>query len=212
MSDLMKIGADWGGAGAFKPFTSSISGAQRTSDAHGRFLNAVLENRVYALSTAGAAATAYTGGAAGTPLLAIHNPANSGKYLALLAVGIASRVAASAAGTFGLNLWSGPSVLPTGTTTPPTNVLSLAASGSGARGFVNTALTSSTALALALPLASYYWATAAGAIIAPSFFDIGGLLVAAPGNQIALGGTAALTSATYDVAMYWEEMPALITA
>lgn len=212
MADLMKVGSDWGGAGAFKPFTAGVSGAQRTTDAHGRFTDAVMAGRVYSLSVAGGAATAYTGGAAGTPFCCIHNPANSQKYAVVLAVGIVNRVAASAAGTVGFNLWAGPSVIPTGTTTPPTNVLTQVAAGSAMRGFSNAALTGSTALSLALPLGAYYWATAAGATLAPLFFDVGGLIIVPPGGECALGGTAALTSATYDVAMYWEEIPYLIQA
>lgn len=212
MSDLMKVGSDWGGSGTFKPFTSSISGAQRVTDAHAKYMDAVMAGRAYYMSVAGGAAVAYVGAAAGTPFLCVHNPANSQKYLSVFMVGVASRVAASAAGTVGFNLWTGASVLPTGTTTPPTNVLTQVAAGSSMRGFSNTALTSSTALNLALPLASYYWATAAGAIIAPTMFDVSGLIVVPPGNQVTLGGTAALTSATYDVAMYWEEVPYMLTA
>jgi hypothetical protein len=211
MSDLMKVGSDWGLPGTFKPFTSGVSGAQRVTDAHARYLDAVMAGRVFYGTVAGGAATAYTGGAAGTPFIGVHNPANSNKLLVLLGVSVASRVAASAAGTVGFNVWAGPSVLPTGTVTPATNALSLAASGSASRLFLNTALTGSTALALALPLGSYYWATAAGAIIAPTFFDVAGLVVAAPGNQFTFGGTAALTSATYDVAAYWEEIPFMPT-
>ena len=62
-----------------------------------------------------------------------------------------------------------------------------------------------------MPLAIYYWATAAAAAIAPAFFDVGGLVVAAPGNQIAVGATVVPTSTTWDLAMYWEELPALVT-
>ena len=154
-------------------------------------------------------ATAYIGAAGGTPLFAVHNPDSSQKILSLLGVGIVGRAAASAAGQTGLALWSGPSVLPTGTVTTPTNVFSKIASGSSGVGFVNTALTGSTALTIALPLWTYYWATAAGAVQSPGFFDVAGLLVLPPGNQGALGLTVALTSATYDVAMVWEELPYL---
>lgn len=209
MSDLQRVGPVFGGTGTAPPFTAGITGGQRVLDAHGRYMDAVLSGRVFQLSVAGGAATAYTGGAAGTPLIAIHNPANSAKNIIVLGIGIASRVAASAAGTVGFNLWGGPSALPTGTQTVPTNLYSLTTGGASARGFANTALTGSTALGLLLPLASYYWATAAAAVIAPSYFDIGGLLIATPGNQIALGGTAALTSATYDVSLIWEEVPFL---
>jgi hypothetical protein len=210
MSDLQKIGPDWGGSGTFKPFTSSISGGQRVNDAHGRYLDAVIGNRVFYLSTAAAAPTAYVGAAGGTPLLAIHNPANSNKVLVALMVGIAIRAQATAGPNAGLALWSGPSVLPTGTQTTPTSVFSGAATGSSAKGFVNTAMTGSTALSLAMPLYTYGWASAAGLIIAPGLLDIGGIVIATPGNQIALGVTAVPTSTTVDVSMIWEEVPFLV--
>jgi hypothetical protein len=73
------------------------------------------------------------------------------------------------------------------------------------KGFVNTALTGSTALNLILSPFSYYWATAAAAIAAAGFFDIAGLIVIIPGNQIAIGATSALTAATWDCSLIWEE-------
>lgn len=213
MSDgLLKVGPSWGGSGTFTPPTADISGAQRVQDAHGRYLDAVLTGRVFRLSAAAAGPTAYTGAAAGTPLLAVHNPANSGKTLAIIGAGFAGRASGSGAGQSGLAFWTGPSVLPTGTTTVPTSALSGALSGSAALGFVNTALTNSTALALALPLATYYWATAAGAFMASGWFDVGGLLVVPPGNQVALGVTTVPLSWTVDVSLLWEELPYLTTA
>lgn len=209
MSDLQRVGPVFGGLGTAPPFTAGPSGAQRIQDTHGRYLQAVLENRVFGLSGAAAAPTAYVGAAGGTPLLAVHNPATSNKILALLMVSVAQRATATGAGTTGLNVWSGPSAQPTGTLTPPTNALSLVAQGSAGRGHVNTALTGSTALALALGLYTHYWATAAAAFSSPGMFDVGGLVLAAPGNQIAVGLTVVPTSVTVDVAMWWEELPYL---
>jgi len=213
MAELMKVGANWGGVGVFQPLTAGISGAQRVQDAHARCLDAVLSGRVWKLSGVALAPTAYVGAAGGTPLMAVHNPVNSNKIFSLLAVAVAGRAQASAAGQTGLNVWSGPSATPTGTVTNPTNAFSLNASGGGAAGigFLNTALTGSTALALALPIWDYYWATAAGAIKSQGFTDIGGLVTIVPGNQMTIGLTVALTSATYDVAKYWEEVPFLVT-
>lgn len=210
MSDLMKVGADWGAAGTFKPLTSTISGAQRTADAHGRFLDSVLANRVFFMSLSGAAPTAYVGAAAGTPLLAIHNPANSSKVFAVTMVGYAARGQVTAAGTTALVLWSGPSVLPTGTITQPKSALGLSQGGS-AVGFSNAALTGSTALSVALPLNTFHLigATPVSESNMPSIYDIGGLILAAPGNQIALGMTTVPTGLTCDLAMYWEEIPYL---
>lgn len=209
MSDLQVRGPLYGGSGSPSPFTANVSGAQRTTDAHGRYMDAVLRGNVYILNASGATATAYTGGAAGTPLIAIHNPANNNKNLVLLVASIANRAAASAAGVVSFGIWGGPSVLPTGTQTTPTNMYSLAATGASAKGFVNTALTGSTALSLLLSPASYYWATAASAFLAASYIDLAGVIMAAPGNQIAIGATSALTSATWDVSLLWEEVPAI---
>lgn len=209
MSELQRVGPVTGGSGTSVPFTAGITGAQRVSDAHGRYFESVRAGNVYKLAASGAA-TAYTGGAGGTPLLAVHNPPNSGVWVNLLMVGISGRVAASAAGTVGAALWAGPSATPTGTQTSPTNLLSLSAGGAAALGFSNTALTGSTALALLLPLFTYYWATAAAAFGAPGYFDVGGIGLLAPGNQATLGATAALTSATYDATLIWEEMPYLL--
>ena len=210
MSDLMKVGADWGAAGSFKPLTSTISGAQRTSDAHGRYLDAVLANRVFFMSLSAATPTAYVGAAAGTPLLAIHNPANSNKVFAVMMVGYAARGQVTAAGTTALVLWGGPSVLPTGTVTQPKSALSQAQGGS-AIGFSNTALTGSTALAVALPLNAFHLigATPVSESNLLSLYDVAGLVLATPGNQIAIGVTTVPTGLTCDLAMYWEEMPYL---
>lgn len=212
MSDLQRVGVVNGGTGTAPPFTAGITGAQRVSDAHGKYFDAVWGGRVFFLSAAAAAATAYAGGAAGTPFIAIHNPANSGKLISLLVVTYGNAVAASAAGTVRASVYGGPSVIPTGTQTPPNSALSLSVGGSVAKGFVNTALTGSTALTLLGTLGSYYWATAAGAaeVTTPGFCDIGGLWVAAPGNQLAFGFSAALTSATWEGALYWEELPYLL--
>lgn len=213
MGDLMKVGSDWGGAGTFKPFTSAISGAQRVSDAHGRYLDAVLANRVFFMSLSAATPTAYVGAAAGTPLLAIHNPANSSRAYALLMVGYAARGQVTAAGTTALALWSGPSALPTGTVTQPKSALSLAQGGT-AIGFSNTALTGSTALSMALPVNAFHLigATPVSESNMNSIYDVAGLIVAVPGNQIAIGMTTVPTGLTCDLAVYWEEIPNLTQA
>lgn len=189
------------------PLRNTRTGALATSDAHGRFHEAVVRGNVYFLSTANAAVTGYVGAAAGTPLLAIHNPANSGKVASLLAVAFSPRVEATAAAPSDVSAWTGPSVLPTGTITVPTNNFSQLNSGSSMVGFVNTALTGSTALKLALPLFRYAWITGAGAYQAPAFADVGGLLIAAPGNEIAVGAAATGTSLTVNISMFWEEIP-----
>src|SRR5437016_7861202 len=63
----------------------------------------------YSLSVSTAAAiTAYIGGAAGQPQIAVWNPAGSGKNLFPIAANFGNVVAASAAGTVAWGLWYGP--------------------------------------------------------------------------------------------------------
>ena len=185
--------------------------------------------------TAAAAITAYTGGAAGQPQIAVSNPAGSGKNLWPVIVNYGNTVAASAAGTVSWNLFFGPTVAITAATnaTPlnlltqlaavlfpqqpsllqhnatPLNLLTQLAAGSVAKAWTNTALTASTALTNAIPVGSYYWATAAGAILStpPVPMELPGYLPIPPGSMMALGGSSALTSATWTGFLAWIELP-----
>jgi hypothetical protein len=212
MSDLMKIGSNWGGSGSFTPLTAGISGAQRVQDAHARYMDALLAGRAYSLSLSAAAGSAFTGGAGGTPLIALYNPANSNRVFIPLFAMFAQRAAATAAGIIAASIWAGPSALVTGTKTPPTNLLSLQAAGSAALGFVNTALTGSTALTNQFPLLTRSVGAAAAEGGLPGLIDLAGIPAVAPGNLAALGQALA-GPATYtgDWALIWEEVPALAT-
>lgn len=210
MSDLMKVGPDYGGTGTFKPFTAGITAAQRMNDAHGRYFDTTMRGNVFSLNVNGAAATAFVGASGGTPLIGIYNPANSGKMYSLLGVSLGLRTSGSTtAAATPFNLWGGPSVAPTGTRTNPTSLSSLTTSGSNALGFVNTAMTGSTAINQIYPLGTYYWASAAGAVIASNFVDLMGLAIAIPGNLLAVGAAIVVTTAAYDATVIWEEIPYL---
>src|SRR3954469_21105659 len=102
----MKVGPDWGGSGTFKPFTAGFSGAQRVADAHARYMQAVLEGRVFISdsdSVTLAAANA-TKSAMGTAkfINGFLNPAGSGKNVALWKTVIAT-VSGTPAGPFFYN-------------------------------------------------------------------------------------------------------------
>jgi hypothetical protein len=171
-----------------------------------RYYQNTYRGQKYFVNLTAGAATAFTGGAGGTPLLSIYNPVGSGKNLVLVSVNIANRVAASAVGTVTFNIWGGPSAANTGTLVKPTNLLSLQTAGSVVAASSNAATTSTTAIPQILPVGTYYWATAAGAILAPISFDVAGMIIVAPGNLLALGATAALTSATFDATLVWDEV------
>lgn len=191
-------------------FRQGRTGEQVVADAHGRYNEAVSRGNVYCVTVAAGAVTAFVGGAGGTPLLSIYNPVGSGKNLSILSISVSSHVAASAAGTVAFSVYGGVSVANSGTLTTPTNLLTLQTGGSVAKASSNAATTSTTAVTANGPIlnvGSYYWASAAAATLAPLVADVSGLLVCAPGNLIAFGGSAALTSATYDASIIWEELP-----
>ena len=177
-----------------------------------RYAALTWSGQVFSVSVATAAAiTAYSGGAAGTPQIAVWNPAGSGKNLLVLSANWNSVVAASAAGTVTWGLYYGPTaaITATASSTYPVSQLTLAPSGSVAKAFVNTALTSSTALTNVFPLGAYYWATAAGATVVSDDIpvELPGYLIIPPGAMVAMGGSSALTSATWQGNMLWAELP-----
>jgi hypothetical protein len=93
MSDLQLRGPVWGGTGTPSPFSAGVSGAQRVSDAHARYTDAVLAGRVWslalALTTTGVAAGNIVGAAAAASTqFALWNPANSKVNLVLWLFGM----------------------------------------------------------------------------------------------------------------------------
>jgi len=185
-------------------------GESIVQELHGRYYETTYRNNSFLLSVSTAAAvTAYAGGAGGTPMLAIFNPIGSGRNAVVNKVSIGSVVAASAAGTVAFGLYFGTTATITqATTVTPWNMATQLQSGSVMTGFRNAALTSSTAASNAVALASYYWATAAGvANVSPAVTDLEGAIIIPPGSYLALGGSAALTSATWIGSLQWEEVP-----
>lgn len=180
------------------------------SELHGRYYETTYRGNTFLLSVSTAAAvTAYTGGAAGTPMLCVFNPSGSGKNAVILKASVGNVVAASAAGTVAFGLYFGTTAAITqATTTTPWAMNTQLQSGSVMTGFRNVALTSGTAASNVIPVASYYWATAAGAaLVTGGPIDLEGSLIIPPGSYVALGGSSALTSATWIGSLSWEEVP-----
>jgi|ERR1043166_4050162 hypothetical protein len=191
-----------------QPLRQGRTAALVTADVWARYYEAVSRGNVYYLATGAASPTAFTGGAAGTPLIGVYNPTGSGVNLCVLATGFALTTVPTAAGVVVPELYSGVSALPTGTATAPTNALSQQATGSKAKGFVNTAMTGSTAINLALPFAPFWWATAAaGAMAGPGLVFVDGLAVFSPGVLGALGIRTLPTGTVADALVIWEEIP-----
>lgn len=226
MSDLMKVGSDWGGAGTFKPLTSAISGAQRTADAHARFMDAVLAGRVYTTGVGltainNATFTTATTGVTATPLIGVWNPASSGKNLvlwqAILNVMFTAATNTGAAPYIWMvNPTAG--VITTGLT--PFNQLTLQQAGSVAKGYATTALTGmsnalTTMRASALGGGSSatfsFVGTAVGqaTVNVASVENLDGSIVVPPGAIIALMATTTPVAHSMASGLIWEEVPIL---
>jgi hypothetical protein len=228
MSDLMKVGSDWGGAGTFKPFTSGVSGAQRTSDAHGRFTDATLAGRVFMggstlVAINNATFTIATTGATATPIIGLWNPLVSGKYLSVLQAQLATIMTALQATGPGGYVWtvsSGNGAISTGST--PVNAGTLQAAGSIAKFYPGTALTGMTGALIPLRGSglgggsSYNAAllgTAAGFQTQQITVteNIDGSITVPPGGVLALLATTTPVAHSCVPGIVWEEMPMIVT-
>jgi hypothetical protein len=181
-----------------------------TSQLHPRYYETNYRNNLFGLSVSTAAAvTAFAGAAGGTPMLAVFNPSGSGKNAVILKASVGTVVAASAAGTVSFGLWFGTTAAITqATVVTPWSMSTQLQSGSVMTGFRNVALTSGSAASNVIPVSSYYWATGAGAaLVTGGPIDLEGSLIIPPGAYVALGGSAALTSATWIGSLQWEEVP-----
>src|SRR6266516_2309017 len=206
--DQGRIGPLLGNDGAIQPLRLARDASLASLDAHARYQEAVLRGSVYYLATGAAAPTAFTGASGGTPLLGVYNPAGSGKALIFLVSSVHPTAVPTLAGVINPELWAGVSATITGTATAPTNMLSQITTGSSAKGFVNTAMTGSTAINLVSGLGSFWWATAAaGAVMSSGIVNLEGIVVAIPGNIVALGIRTVPTSTTADAFLIWEEVP-----
>jgi hypothetical protein len=215
MSDLQKVGPDWGGIGTFKPFTATGSGAQRIADAHSRYMQATAEGRVFVLdsdSVTIAAANA-TKSAMGTAkyINGFTNPPNSGK----LAVIIAAHVATVSGTPGGPILWNffPFAVINSATTGTIRNaVLGLGGNngGSAMNPQVNVTLTSIGALTTALVQLGVMGGPAAiatGAGLYDAYEEVAGRIIVAPGMNIGLCATATGTTHIVQSTIIWEEVP-----
>ena len=168
--------------------------------------------KVFSLSSLGTATlTAFTGGAAGTPLFGLYNPATSGVDLVLLQARYGVRTTGTTAGTVDFSFFAANQggVAVTGTQTQARNMYSQAATGSAGYGMVNvpnTAAIASTLIAPSLSLGNV--TTTAGLNAAVTVDDIKGAIVVAPGCYLALGASAALAVASIDATLIWAEIPA----
>src|SRR5438552_3435596 len=206
--DQGRVGELLGSDGAIQPLRLTRKGGLGAADVQARYQESVLRGNVYYLATGAAAPTAFTGAAAGTPLIGVFNPSGSGKALIFLLTSATPTAVPTVAGVIDPELWAGTSVLPTGTITAPSNMATQQTTGSVAKGFVNTAMTSSTAINFVTGIGSFWWATAAaGAQMSNGIVELAGMLVATPGVLVALGVISVSKSLTIDPFLMCEEVP-----
>jgi len=185
---------------------------------HAGYQEAVCRGNVYSLYQVGgnqATALQFPYAAGGKPLLALFNPAGSGKNMVLLAAANALETTGTTAQviTIGITLTT-TLVTTTAARTTPTNLLTLQTTGSVGFGVISgtagVALASNTIQnsAITFPLHSVGLSTNATATTNPStsFIDLGGLIIIAPGNQLTVGASAVLGTGLIDSTIIWEEV------
>lgn len=214
----MKVGPDWGGTGTFKPFTSGQSGGQRSTNAHGLYMDAALGGRLFSMAL-GATTTGVAAGqivaaaAAAATNFALFNPTASGKVIVLLHFGMGVISGTPAPGPLFHGFF--------------TSVPTLAASGviynnllGGNSGSVAKGYTSAGGAALTggpAPLVhsvADFTATATAQAIANGHVRavewLEGRLVIPPGNGWLPLWSAAGTSLLNAYSVTWEEIPYLV--
>lgn len=224
MSDLQRVGAIFGGAGTPVPFTANISGAQRVTDAHGRFTDAALAGRLFSggmtlTAINNATYTSATTGATMTPIAGIYNPITSTVNCVILQAVLSLTVTAATATGGGPFVWmvnTGQSAISTGAS--PYNRRSLVATGAFAKNMANAALTGMTGALVIIGAAGVgggsgdgysFVATAAGAQMphSASVENIDGGIVVPPGGVLVLAATTTPVAHSAASNLVWEELP-----
>ena len=146
-------------------------------------------------------------GAAGTPLLAIWNPAGTGKNIVVLQIGISIQIMGTGALGGVYASWGITTAITQATKNTIYNALTSATSGSAATAFNNVALTGSTALTQLMPLLSVGAnVTSTTPTISPALLDIGGAIIIPPGSVFALTTATSGTAAKVDSNILWAEL------
>lgn len=206
MSDLQVRGPILGGSGSPSPFTAAFDGAQRVSDAHPRYLDAVLKGNVYAVTYASATVPAASATAVGA--FGFYNAPNSGVYLALMS--LMATITTFTAGTTGAGIGFQlvPNQTPTSQTpgVTPSNLLV----GSAKRSSANP-LTAGTIVGAPTTLqyvsgGAYLDLAAGDSVFVKDLID--GAIVLAPGSGLSICMTGTLV-ATIVPTLVWEEIPAI---
>lgn len=176
-----------------------------------QYYSLLKNNKVFSLAAAAANPTAFTGGAAGTPLIGLYNPVTSGVDLVILQARLSVKTTGSAAVSWDAGFYSvnQGGVAVTGSQTQARNLYSQSNTGSAAYGMVNAANTAALASTLIAPsLSGGLTAATAVTNVASAVDDVKGAIVVAPGCYLAFGVSGSLTAAAMNAALLWAELPA----
>lgn len=210
--------------GSVNPARADKTGATVMTDAHGRFQEAAIRGNLFstgmtATSIANSTFTTGTLTATCTPVVGVWNPPGSGKNLVILQARLNVVVTAATATGAGAFVWavsSNQSAITTGLT--PFSRLSLAQSGSVAKGFANTALTGLSGSLVVMEGAAVNGGvignfsmvgTAAGFVTPPTpatIDNVDGAIIVPPGGVLALLATTTPVAISAASSLLWEEV------
>lgn len=197
--------------GSENPLRSARSGALVTTDAHGRYAEAIRAGNCYYATSVGASlGTALT--ATGVTLT-LYNPQNSQTYLSLLHVGVAITTppAAAAVGALVLAANVNPIAAVPGTNTLAANWGNALLGATPGRG-VGQPYTATTLPAAPITVRNLGgWAFVGTAASSTGFGivndEVAGLIMLAPNTAVTVQGILSASSWTGTVSMVWEEIP-----
>jgi hypothetical protein len=219
-----KVGPIQVADGTFNFARSGRTGETIVGDLHSRFYEQAIRGNLFSAgmtltSIANVTFTTATLGATGTPIVGVWNPPNSGKNVAILQVRlqIITTTLGARTGPGGFVWATGVNQSGISTGITPLNRLSLANSGSVAKGFANTALTGLSANLTVQEAAGVgggpmpVSGTDVLGVVpynAPYVDNIDGAIIVAPGSVLALLCTTTPVGISATSSILWEEVTA----
>jgi hypothetical protein len=189
-------------------------GALVAAQAHGQYLDSAVRHRVYTgCSATGGIALIVAATTGGHPTL--WNPSDSGRYLSVIRLALSyvsgnnapTALTWHSTGNTGAQIATGAAIL-TGTRVAPVGVVGGALDHKGV--WIPTVNTFTAAPTYLMPTGLSLFTGVAATAVAPFVLraDYHGDLVLAPGTALSLCSQAATTTALFQVAVTWEEIPA----
>lgn len=210
MSDVQYRGPLWGSTGTPVPFTGNISGAQRVTDAHARYMDAVLSGRVF-IASSQALATLQTGLTTAQTGLGLFNPQGSGKRAVLWYASCVNLVAQPTAGAV-WGLCANTSLIqavPTSQTAATVRNALLGASQNSTISAFTAGTLAAAPVALSVLGASYTGAITVSTGVAPFSREYAGEIAMEPGSYLGFFCSIAPAASSFWGELIWEEVPIL---